>query len=284
MKTKTLLVDGNWYLHRVWFTLRTRKPIEEVLPYNLLSLICKDACAVNATHILVAFDGPSIFRFDIFPEYKISRRKGVVEDPDSDKGESDIYTYFPAVVRLLETAGLAVIRPTKHEADDVLASGAAQYPDTIILGSKDKDGYQALSSKVSMYDSSAKPEPVFITKAKAEKRKGVRVEQMIEFQTLIGDDIDDIPVLLTPGKAKKILSTYGSISNWFKNANADDRAWLRTKQTALRLNKKLVSLATDLSLPEHSDLKMKKVKRENMPMSWYAYQDFIYPKSKGLFK
>ncbi len=274
--------------------MKTSRPYEEVLPFGFLGLICKDACLVKATHVLVAFDGDRIFRYKVYEGYKSNRVKGEgsASAPDEDyDGEAqqskDIYSYLPAVLRYLEGHGLAWVRNRKYEADDVLASAAAQYselPDTtVVLGAKDKDIYQCLGPKVRMFDSSAVPEPRFITQVTAEKRKGVKVAQMTQLQTLIGDRIDDIPVLMSEGRAKKVLAAHGSIGAWFKAANKDERVWLRANQSALKLNKQLVTLVADVALPEMETLKVAKLKREDMPRSWFAYQSYLYPKSKGLF-
>jgi DNA polymerase-1 len=278
---KIFIVDGNWYLHRVWFTLRTKRPIEEALPYALVGLIMKDACAVRATHLLVAFDGPSVFRYKIYPEYKATR-KGKQGGKDQEEGATDIYSYLPAVRAGLEAAGICWIQPKTYEADDVLASAAGQYSGRVILGSRDKDGYQSLNDHTVAYDSTPDA-PVFITREAIEKKFGFSVSQMVMYQTLIGDAIDNIPSLRPPAKAKKIIQTWGSFAAWFKGSK-EDRAWIRANEVALRLNKKLVSMATDLALPELQSLRVPKLKRENMPKPWYAYQDLCYPKSRGLFK
>ncbi len=283
-------VDGNWYLHRVWFTLKTSRPIEDVLPHNFVALVLKDACAVRATHIVIAFDGPNVFRHHIYHEYKGNRKekegKGQVGD-DGDEAGKDIYAYLPAVRDYIDAAGLTWIQPRKHEADDVLASVAAQYGTLantkVVLGAKDKDGYQSLRhKKVVAYDSTAEP-PRYITADIAEKSKGVLVTQMVMFQTLIGDKIDNIPTLKPPAQAKKIINKWGSFKAWFAGGTKEDKVWLRANQVKLVLNRKLVEMAVDLSLPDLDTLKMAKLDRQDMPRSWYAYKDFLYPKTKGLF-
>ncbi len=290
MKQVIFCVDGNWYLHRVWFTLRTSRPIEEVLPFNFVSLILKDACAVKATHVLVAFDGPNVFRHKIFPEYKGNRdadkAKGNVGD-DGEEGGREIYSYLPAVRAYLEMAGLAWVQPRTHEADDIFASASHQYGalanTKVVGGAKDKDSYQSLRANVVGYDSTAEP-PRYITVAFAEKSKGVKVSQMVMYQTLIGDKIDNIPTLKPPVAAKKLIQQWGSFKKWFAGGTKEDKVWLRANQVKLALNKRLVEMVTDLSLPELGALKMAKKERLNMPKSWYAYKDYLYPKTKGLFK
>lgn len=291
MATRIFSVDGNWYLHRCWFTLRTNRPIEEALPYNMIGLIMKDACAVKATHILVAFDGPQVFRHAIFPEYKANRKEKKAEkaeqhDGDEDGG-ADIYSYLPAVRAGLETAGIVWIQPKKHEADDVNASAGHQYGalknTTVILGCRDKDVYQSLRANVKAYDSTQEP-PRFITMDMAEKSKGVLTSQMVMYQTLIGDKIDNIPTLKPPAKAKQAIKLWGSFKAWFEKGTKEDKIWLRANQVKLSLNRKLVEMDTKLILPDLHELKMPKLDRKDMPKSWYVYQSWLYPKSKGLFK
>lgn len=288
MGDKILGIDGNFYLHRVWFTMRTSRPIEDVLPKAFVGLVMKDACAVNATHLLVAFDGPSVFRYSIFPDYKASRNKEkTVASTDEEVPEVQIYSYLPHIRAMLEKCGIIYTQPKRHEADDVLASMSWQYgslPNTkVVMGSGDKDGYQSLRSNVIAYNSSQNP-PDIITCAVAEKRKGISVSKMVMYQTLIGDGIDDIPQLMKPAAARKIINRWGTFKEWFANADKDEKRWLRANQVALSLNKKLVEMDCNLPLPEVAELRVPKLALNDMPRAWYTYQSFLYPKSKGLFR
>lgn len=281
---RIFVVDGNWYLHRCFFTLKSSRPMEDVLPENFLSLVLKDACAVKASHLLVAFDGHAIFRYKVYPEYKANRteKKG----SGDEEPERNIYSCLPNLRELMARCGIAFIQKKQYEADDVWASAADQYSalgHEVIGGSKDKDGYQVLGPKVRLYDSTAKPNPRFITEEKAEKHKGVKVSQMVMFQTLIGDPIDNIPQILTPGEAKKVIKTWGTIKAWFAKADPKTKRWLRANQVKLSINRQLVELKRDLSLPEVEALKVAKASLKDMPKSWYVYQDFVWPKTKGLF-
>jgi len=282
---KILAIDGNWYLHRRWFTLKTSRSIEEALPYAFLSMIMKDACAVKATHLLVGFDGPSVFRYKVYKEYKGTRHKNT-EGGDTEDSSKEIYSYLPAVQRYLESAGIAWIQPKKYEADDVLASVAKQFgrgKAKVILGCRDKDTYQVLGPRVSIYDSALDP-PEYIEVATAEAKKGVKCSQMVAFQTLIGDPTDNIPQYKTPSEAKKILKTWGSIKNWYANGTREEKLWLKTHHVDLHINRQLVELVSNLELPDLQELVVPKLKKTNMPKYWYAYQDFLYPKSRGLFR
>lgn len=288
-KGRIFFVDSNWYLHRTYHVMksRTSRPLEEVLPTSFLNMVLKDAVAVKATHVVVAFDGNDIFRYGIYPGYKRSRseKSKVAKE---EEGYQDVYAALPNIRKLFARVGLTLLQHKKYEADDFWASVAVQYSAMgyeVVGGGKDKDGYQVLGPKVRLYDSSAKPEPVFITQQKAEKSKGVPVSKMVMYQTLLGDAIDDIPQVLPPAKAKAVCLKYKSVKAWLASADAETRRFILANQAKLIINNKLVTLKTDLALPDPETLKPQKNRHEDLDMSkwWHAHQDLCWPKSKGLF-
>jgi len=297
-KLETIFVpDANWYLHRAFNTLRSHRPPEEALPYHLLSMIMKDALAVKANYLMVPFDGPSVFRYKVYPEYKANRNDRKGEEPvDADNAEpkADIYSYLPYIYALFEKLGIIYFQPQNHEADDVLRSVAKVYGGRykVVGGTQDKDGYQWLTEFCRMYDASAKgpdgkSRPRYIDVAYAEKKKGVPVAQMVDYQTLIGDKIDNIPPIkgMGPVAAKKILDQYGSILNWHKKSKAD-KAFIASQADNIRRNRKLVKLCEDVLPPNDlSEWKMRKIHKPDklLSKSFHEYINWLYPKSKGLF-
>lgn len=288
-KARIFFVDANWYLHRTYFIMRTRtsRPLEEVLPHSFLSMVLKDAVAVKATHILIAFDGSSVFRYDIYPDYKRSRSdKSKVEK--EEEGYQDVYASLPNIRKLCAKIGVTLVQHKKYEADDFWASAAHQYSALgydVVGGGKDKDGFQCLKKGVRLYDSSAKPEPKYMTAEKAEKLKGVPISKMIMLQTLLGDAIDDIPQVLSLAKAKAVCNKYKSVKDWMEKADKETRRFILANQAKLILNNKLVTLRTDLALPDPEALKPAKNRHDDLNLSkwWYAHQDLCWPKTKGLF-
>jgi DNA polymerase-1 len=288
--------DGNWTLHRAAFTLRTNRPIGEALPYHFLSMIFKDALAVKANYILIAFDGPDVFRYKVYPQYKSARRenKGAPVDAENAEPAMDLYQYLPDVYALLHKLGIIFFQPKTYEADDVLCSVAKAYGDRykVIGGTVDKDAYQYLTPNVRLYDSSAKgkdgkSKPRYIDVAYAERKKGVKVSQMVDYQTLIGDSGDSVPPIkgIGPAKAKKILETYGSIKNWHKQCK-EDREFITAEADNIRRNRKLVKLVGDVLPP--NELKEWKLRKNHLvdkflSRSFHDYISFLYPRSKGLF-
>ncbi len=293
---KIMVFDGNWYLWRAGYTFKSERSLEEALPTAFLNMVLKDAVQVGATHLLIAFDGPKVFRYDIYPQYKQTRRDSKELRKEEDEDFKDVYVCIPHIRKLCEELGIAFVQHKKYEADDYWASAAVQYvkqDHKVIGGCQDKDGYQVLSKNAKMYDASFKPEPRWIDVKKAEKIKGVPISKMIMYQTLLGDKIDDVPQILSPAKAKKVCVDYDSISDWFKKADVETKKWLRSKQAQLVINKELVTLKTDLALPDVDSLKPGKKRLEEVTLSkynkdaltkwWYAHQDLCWPKAKGLF-
>lgn len=287
----TFVVDGNWYLHRCYYTINPKyRTPEQSLIYAFIAMVCKDALATKSSHLLVAFDGPEVFRYKIYPKYKANRSNNK-EGPSVREGFKDVYSYLPPLLSALTELGIPWIQPRKFEADDVLCSSAKNYSDVgiVYIGAKDKDGYQYLTPKVTMYDSSNKvkgeSKPLYIRHCDVLKLKGVKAEQMASYQCLIGDAIDNIPKILSPLKAKKLLGKYGSISKALKSEEYKE---LNSSLDMLKLNAKLVTLSSDVELPSWVSLitprkEMDDEYRKTLPKSYFAYVDFVHPKAKGLF-
>lgn len=298
-KQETIFVcDGNWYLHRIFYTTKTSKPLTEVIPFRLLSMICKDAIAVRAKYVCVAFDGPKVFRYKVYPLYKSKRKHGQASSTDHEfapSSELDVYDFLEPVYELLAQVGIGYYQPKLYEADDVLCSIAHKYGDKyrVVCGTSDKDAYQYLTENVMLYDSSfknpetKKPEPRFIKVKDAERRKGVRIEQMVDYQTLIGDSGDSVPPIprYGPKTAIKILAEHGSLQAWYKQSRGKERAFIQENMETFRRNRKLVQLVSDCAPPSGLDeWKLYKEKPDiSLPGPYHDLHSVLYPKTKGLF-
>lgn len=267
-------VDGNWYLHRVFHTQPEQsKDPASLMARRFLSMICKDAVATRCKNLVVAFDGDKIFRYDIYPSYKGERGEG-----------SKVYDYLDGLKTYLDSAGIQVFHFPKYEADDVLCSIASQSTVPVVIGARDKDAFQYLRQGVRLYDSSnklkGKPAPRYIAHTDVPVMlKGIAPEQCVDYQTLIGDAIDNVPQLVTPAKARKGIATYETLKSWIA---ADDaiRAELREKKEQLVLNRKLVKLKADLPI-KIQQVCWKDV--SDFPQPYADLKTFCNPKSRGLF-
>lgn len=262
------IVDCNFYLHRIFHTTNyeARDPARNV-SIRLLSMVSKDALAVKAKKVLVALDGNDIFRHKLYAGYKANRHK---EGPSP-------YDHVDYLLEFFNDVGIPVAHLSAYEADDILCSAATQYDGPVVLGTRDKDMYQFMTSRIRMYDSSAKPTPAFITAKDVEGKFGVPSELALDYQTLVGDGIDNIPSLMKPARARKGLIEYGSFKAWWRE-DPDLRQELDRDE--VKLNRKMVKLVSTLDV---TPAKPKRSKMSNLPAQYHAWMDYIHPKTKSLF-
>jgi DNA polymerase-1 len=294
--SRIFCIDGNWYLHRLYHTLKTNLPLEVAIPYRLLTMVCKDALAVRADFVCVAFDGPKVFRYKLYENYKGDRNKASGVGDDAENAEAkDVYQYLPYIYDLFLKVGIFFHQPRKFEADDVLRSIATYAPEySIVCGAYDKDDFQFLCEGVRLYNPSYKnpktkeTEPRYYTHEDVPKLFGVRADQMLDYQTLIGDKVDSIPPIkgMGPATARALLQKHGSLQKWWAQSKGDERIFIRTQMENLRRNRSLVELRADALPPSKpEEWKIQKIKPEDkhLPRAYHDYHAFVYPKSKGLF-
>lgn len=274
MKTKNKIigVDGNWVLHRAFNTTPSdiRDPGAAICS-KFVSMISKDALAVKATKMLVAFDGARIFRYKIYPDYKGNRVKSDGIGP---------YDYLERLTAFLGECGISYLQDHRYEADDVLCSLAANSPDDLLfVSTRDKDAYQYVTQNVVLYDSSA-PVPMRTSVGEIKNKMGIPPSLCLDYQTLLGDKIDNIPQLHTPVATKEGLMAYGSLKNWLANDRVI-RKKLKGKGDQLKLNRKLVRLVPTIEAAVAKKIKWNS--EPHMPRAYVGWKDFCNPKSKGLF-
>ena len=271
-------VDGNYYLHRLFHTIgTTSKNPGPAIANAFLAKVCKEALSLRADYLIVSFDGDAVFRYDIYPEYK------------GERGDNDeVYTHLPSLLRLLKSAGIPVIQKKKVEADDVMCSMAHKYHDThtLYMGVRDKDAFQYLLwSSVMLYDSSNKVGktyvPLTLTEEHVIAKTGLLPSQQRSYQALIGDKVDNIPSILGPATARKGLLKHKTIKAWCA-ADPEFRKVIQSVRPQLDLNNKLVTLVPDLKLPPLR--KVMKSENTELPRAYWDYMNFLYPKTKGLFR
>jgi len=236
-------VDGNWYLHRVIHT-QMFEPEDEAdsQARRLMGMVCKDAIAVQAKRVAIAFDADKVFRYKLYPDYKSGRNgKGKAE---KEGPTANPYLHLPYIMDYFTDRGIHVVQTRKHEADDVLCTWAHIHSN-FVGGTQDKDGYQWVMDGKFMYDSSRKPEPVRIRSAEVLAHFGIPPAACIDYQTLVGDQIDSIPQLMRKDEVLAGLKRHGSIQAWAK-ADPKFLKFCRKHVDALNLNRRLVRLIPNI--------------------------------------
>lgn len=280
-------IDGNYYLHRIWFTISGKATMDKtklgrLMAKKMLDFVCTDYNKLGATHCCVAFDGGRNFRYELYPQYKANRNPDgdgskARERGDNGLSSKELYNYLPMVIQLLKKAGIPVIQHPKYEADDILAS-LAQLPTNVILGTRDKDQFQILKKNVRLWYSE-RGVGYFITLQDAERKWCLPQSKFIEFQTLLGDGGDNVPTIpfkdkTGPKTIEKLLVAHGTIQGIFRNGTDHERKVLTRHQKQVKINRQLVTLVTNVLFPKPSQLKIKKVQGEmGWPASYLAISD-----------
>ena len=249
-----LLVDGSSYLYRAFHAM----PDLRAVPgdpssaatgairgmVNMMQSLRKD---IHADYVACVFDakGPT-FRDALYPEYKAHR----APMPD------DLRSQIGPIHELVRLLGWPVLDVPGVEADDVigtLAVMAAAQGVQVIVSSGDKDLSQLVTPHITIVDTmNNKRRDV----AGVTAEFGVPPERMIDFQTLVGDPVDNVPGVtkVGPKTAAKWLSEYGSLDNLL--AHADDIKGvagenLRAAREWLPTGRQLVTIKTDCDLSAH---------------------------------
>ncbi len=249
-----LLVDGSSYLYRAFHAM----PDLRAVPgdpssaatgairgmVNMLQALRKE---VPTSLVACVFDakGPT-FRDAIYPEYKANR------SPMPD----DLRSQIEPIHRMIRLLGWPLLDVPGVEADDVIATlavTAASQGVNVVISSGDKDLSQLVNERITIVDTmNGKRRDV----AGVTAEFGVPPSLMIDYQTLVGDTVDNVPGVakVGPKTAAKWLMEYGSLDNLLQHANEikgvagenlrQALSWLPTGRT-------LVSMKTDCDLSAH---------------------------------
>lgn len=162
--------------------------------------------------LICAFDSPGeTFRHELYEEYK------------ADRGSmpEELSLQIPRVREVLDGLGIPVLAVPSYEADDILATAARICDELEIrcfIVTGDKDCRQLITEQVSVYN--IRKDEVYDALA-LEKDWGVRPDQVVDFQALVGDPVDNVPgvPLIGPKVARELLQTYGSLDEILDRAS-----------------------------------------------------------------
>jgi DNA polymerase-1 len=155
-------------------------------------------------YLFVAFDVPGgTFRHELYEHYKADRG----EMPES------LLEQIPNVKRMLAALHVPVLSLETFEADDVIATVARRVEQAggeCFIVSNDKDCRQLISDRVRIF--SIRKNEVFDRDA-LEREWGIRPDQVVDFQALVGDPVDHVPgvPLVGPKIAGQWLRLFDSL-------------------------------------------------------------------------
>ena len=243
-----VLVDGSSYIYRAFHALpdlRTTNDEPTGAIHGVLNMVQKLLDEYSPEHVAVVFDAPGkTFRDELYPDYKATREAM----PD------ELRSQIEPTIDAIEHLGISVLRIPGVEADDVigtLARIAASRDMPTIISSSDKDMAQLVDENTTVVNTMSNT--VLDTQGVTEKF-GVPPKGIIDFLTLVGDSVDNVPGVpgVGPKTAAKWLSTWGNLDGVLEHIgeiSGKVAEKLRAATNDLPLYRTLVTIKCDVDLP-----------------------------------
>ncbi|NBV23694.1 MAG: flap endonuclease [Proteobacteria bacterium] len=246
-----LIVDGHAYAYRAFHAIRHLNapdgaPTNAI--YGFIKMLARMRAQVRPTHLAVIWDGGlAAERTEALPGYKAQRPPM----PDALASQMD------GMVEFLKAAGLTSYCQDGVEADDWIARaarGAVQAGARAVIASSDKDFMQLVAAPVGLLNPNDKSERIW-TAAEVREKTGVEPEQIVDWLSLIGDSVDNIPGVpgVGPKTATALLQRFGSVARLYERLPEVEsdrlRASLDGARGAVMRNQVLVKLREDVGEP-----------------------------------
>ncbi len=244
------LIDGNSLLFRAYYGVHSRLTRSDGVPtgavYGFLNMILPVLAAAKPGDAFVCvFDASRItFRQDIYPAYKANRS----ETP------ADLITQSAMVRAAMAAVGMPVLCIPGVEADDVIATlarGNCHSHDATRIITSDKDLMQLVSDCVYLYDGMKAHD---VREPQVLEKFGVRPDQVIDVQSLMGDTSDNVPGVpgIGPKKASELVNQFGSLDGIYEHLDEIKseriRGLLRDNRELAYVSRRLVTLKDDVDL------------------------------------
>jgi DNA polymerase I len=245
---RLLIIDGHGYAYRAFHAIRSLdspdgRPTNAI--FGFVKMLAKIRAAIQPSHVAVVWDGGlSAERAARWPEYKAQR-------PPMPEA---LRPQFDEIVDYLKAAGVASFCYEGVEADDYiagLARRAVAAGMTVVIASADKDFMQLVSERVGLLNPNDKDGTIW-TAAQVRAKTGVEPSQIVDWLSLTGDAVDNIPGVagVGPKTAAGLLNQFGSVSGVYgRLAEVKPerlRAAVRDAADAVQRNRELVRLQDDL--------------------------------------
>ena len=254
------LIDASVYVFRGWFALPASMTDDDGQPINALhgfaDFLAGLISQVQPQHIAVAFDESltSSFRNQIDPNYKANR----------EPAPAELKAQFGRCRALCDALGLWHMASESFEADDFIATltrRAQAAGQAVVIVSRDKDLAQLLGPHDSLWDFAAN-QHMRLDGVLA--KFGVRADQMLDYQALVGDTVDNIPGIagVGPKAAVALLAAFDTLDSIYADLDAVLALNIRgakrlhrllgEQRSAAETSRELARLRCDVPLPEGS--------------------------------
>ncbi len=194
------------------------------LPTNAVFGFSRDLIGLLKDHkptwLVCAMESPGPGTRDaIYPEYKANRS----EMPE------DLRPQISLLKEVIQAFDIPLIESAGWEADDVIATLTRQAVERgfhVRIVTSDKDARQLLGPQVQIYNIRKN---TYLDEAGLLLDWGIRPDQVVDFQSLVGDAVDNVPgvPLVGPKKAAAMLQAFETLENVLANSDKASGAKLR---------------------------------------------------------
>jgi DNA polymerase-1 len=250
-----MVIDGHSLAFRAFYALpvdsfKTADGQHTNAIHGFISMMLNLLAKEKPTHLAVAFDiSRYSFRTREYPEYKGTRG----ETPPEFIGQ------VPLLQDALHAMGITTITKEDFEADDILATLAAQgsaQDFKVLVVSGDRDTIQLIDNNVTLLYPSKQgvSELTRYDAAKVFERYGIQPHQYPEIAALVGETSDNLPGVPKVGEktAVKWINEFGSLDEILRRADEIGgkvgESLREFKENAIR-NRRLNRLVNDVELP-----------------------------------
>ena len=248
-----LLVDGSSYLYRAFHAMPDlRGPQGEPTGamHGMVNMLRRLRDEVPCEHAVCVFDakGPT-FRDEWYPEYKGHR------PPMPD----DLRAQIEPIHEVVRMMGWPILEVPGIEADDAigtLAKVGAEAGHRVVVSTGDKDMAQLVTEHVTLVNTMTNEK---LDMAGVVAKFGVPPHLIIDYLTLIGDAVDNVPGVekVGPKTAVKWITEHGSLDGVIAAADAIKGVAgenLRKALDWLPQGRRLITIKTDCDLSAHVPL------------------------------
>ncbi len=243
-----LLVDGSSYLYRAFHAmpdLRGPGGVPTGAVHGMVAMMKRLRDQIGAEHAVCVFDakGPT-FRDAWYSEYKAQRA------PMPDALREQIAPIHEVVALL----GWPILEVPGIEADDAIGTlarvAAAAAGHAVVVSTGDKDLAQLVTADVTLINTMSNES---LDIAGVQAKFGVPPDRIIDYLTLMGDTVDNVPGVekVGPKTAAKWIAEYGSLDGVIASADKIKGAAgenLRKALDWLPMARKLVTVVQDCDL------------------------------------
>jgi len=243
-----LLVDGSSFLYRAFHAmpdLRNRHGEPTGAIYGVLNMLRRLRKDYPADYSLCVFDAKGkTFRDDLYHEYKAHR----------PSMPTDLVQQIEPLHQAIAASGWNILMLDGVEADDVIGTLAQQSQDGVrcVIATGDKDLAQLVNERVTLINTMSN-ETLDI--AGVNTKFGVPPERIVDYLTLVGDPVDNVPGVekVGPKTAVKWLTQYGTLDNLVQHAGEIGGVVgenLRKALDWLPQARRLITVKCDVELPQ----------------------------------